>query len=73
MQSKKIVFQALDGAIKARPGIEEAASNGPSDALYKEMVAHLDELLDGQLTALIEAVRAVQVEHETEKILMEAV
>jgi hypothetical protein len=73
LQSKKIVFQALDGAIKARPRTEKAAPNEPSDALYEEMVAHLDELLDGQLTALIEAVRAVQVERETEMILLEAV
>jgi hypothetical protein len=33
----------------------------------------LDELLDKQLTALIEAVREVQVERETEKILAEVV
>jgi hypothetical protein len=36
-------------------------------------VIHLDELLDKQLTALIEAVRVVQVERETEKILAEVV
>ena len=66
MQSQEIGLQALDGA-------EKAAPNELSDALYEEMAAHLDELLDGQLTALIEAVRAVQVEGETEKILLEAV
>ena len=73
MQSKKIVFQALDGATKARLRIEEAGSNESHNALYENIVAHLDDLLDRQLTALIEAVRAVQVERETEKILAEVV
>jgi hypothetical protein len=73
LQSKKIVLQALDGARKARPRIEKAASNESSDALYENIVAHLDELSDSQLTALIEAVRSVQVERETEIILAEAV
>jgi hypothetical protein len=53
--------------------LKEAASCEPSDALYESIVIHLDELLDKQLTALIEAVRVVQVERETEKILAEAV
>ena len=66
MQSNRIVFQALDGA-------EKAASNEPFETLYEDLVIHLDELLDSQLTALVEAVRAVQVEREAEKILAEAV
>lgn len=53
--------------------LNKAASSEPSDALYESIVAHLDELLDSELTALIEAVRAVQVERETEMILVEAV
>ena len=53
--------------------LKDAASYELSDALYESIVAHLDELLDSQLTALIEAVRAVQVERETEMILVEAV
>lgn len=52
--------------------LKEAASYELSDALYETLVAHLDELLDSQLTALIGAVRAVQVERETEMILTEA-
>jgi hypothetical protein len=52
---------------------EKAASYEPSDALYENIVAQLDELLDSQLTALIEAVQAVQVERETEMILVEPV
>jgi hypothetical protein len=44
-----------------------------SDALYESIVIHLDELLDKQLTALIEAVRVIQVERETEMILAEVV
>ena len=51
----------------------KAASYEPSDALYESIVAHLDELLDRQLTALIEAVRMIQVKRETEIILAEAV
>jgi hypothetical protein len=51
----------------------KASSNEPSEALYENIVALLDELLDRQLAALIEAVRTVQVERETEKILAEAV
>jgi hypothetical protein len=73
LQSKKNGLQALDGARKARPKIEKAASYEPSDALYENIVAHLDDLSDSQLTALIEAVRSVQVERETEIILAEAV
>lgn len=72
MQSKMIVFQVLDGDMIGS-GIEKAASNGSSDALFENIVARLDELLDSQLIALIEAVRAVQVERETEMILAEAV
>ena len=53
--------------------LKKAASYELSDALYESIVAHLDELLDKQLTALIEAVRVVQVERETEIILAEAV
>ena len=53
--------------------LKKAASPGPSDALYESIVIHLDELLDKQLTALIEAVRVVQVERETEMILAEVV
>ena len=53
--------------------LKKAASSEPSDALYESLVINLDELLDKQLTALIEAVRVVQVERETEKILAEAV
>jgi hypothetical protein len=52
---------------------EKAASHEHSDALYENIVAHLDELLDSQLTALIEAVRVIQLERETEMILSEAV
>ena len=46
MQSNRIVFQALDGA-------EKAASNEPFETLYEDLVIHLDELLDSQLTALV--------------------
>ena len=53
--------------------LNEATTYELSDALYETLVAHLDELLDSQLTALIEAVRMVQVERETEMILVEAV
>ncbi|VVB63977.1 Uncharacterised protein [uncultured archaeon] len=53
--------------------LEKGASYEPSDALYESIVIHLDELLDSQLTSLIEAVREIQVERETEKILAEAV
>ena len=53
--------------------LKEATTYELSDALYESIVAHLDELLDIQLTALIEAVRMVQVERETEIILAEAV
>jgi hypothetical protein len=73
LQSKEIVLQVLDGATKARPRIERAASNGSSDVLFENIVARLDELLDRQLTALIESVRAAQVELEKGKILAEAV
>jgi hypothetical protein len=52
---------------------EKAVTNERSGSLYENIVAHLDELLDSQLTALIEAVRSVQVERETEMILTEAV
>ena len=51
MQSKEIVLLDLYADVKARLGIEKAASNVPSDALYKNMVAHLDELLDSQLNS----------------------
>jgi len=53
--------------------LKKAASYELADALFESIVAHLDELLDKQLTALIEAVREVQVERETEKILAEAI
>jgi hypothetical protein len=53
--------------------LKDAASYELSDALYESIVAHLDELLDRQLTALVEAVRVIQVERETEIILAEAV
>lgn len=67
MQSREIIFQGLDRSMEAR------LRNEPSDTLYENIVAQLDELLDSQLTALIEAVRAVQVDRETEMILAEAV